>query len=51
MIVPNYEQGTWSDEVVVLARNTVPVADDADPLQLAMIGINRLIPPGWVIRG
>jgi NADPH:quinone reductase-like Zn-dependent oxidoreductase len=40
MIVPNYEQGTSSDEVVVLARNTVPMADDADPLQLAMIGIN-----------
>src|SRR5208283_2167404 len=40
LIVPNYEQGTWSDEVVVQVRNTVPVADDADPLQLAMIGIN-----------
>jgi NADPH:quinone reductase-like Zn-dependent oxidoreductase len=40
MIVPNYEQGTWSDEVVVPVRNTIPVADDADPLQLAMIGIN-----------
>jgi NADPH:quinone reductase-like Zn-dependent oxidoreductase len=38
--VPNYEQGTWSDEVVVPVRNTVAVADDADPLQLAMIGIN-----------
>jgi NADPH:quinone reductase-like Zn-dependent oxidoreductase len=40
VMVPNYEQGTWSDEVVVPVRNTVPVADDADPLQLAMIGIN-----------
>jgi len=40
LIVPNYEQGTWSDEVVVQVRNTVPVADDSDPLQLAMIGIN-----------
>jgi NADPH:quinone reductase-like Zn-dependent oxidoreductase len=40
VVVPNYEQGTWSDEVVVPLRNTVPVADDADPLQLAMIGIN-----------
>jgi len=40
MIVPNYEQGTWSDEVVVPVRNTIPVANDADPLQLAMIGIN-----------
>ena len=40
VIVPNYEQGTWSDEVVVPVRNIVPVADDADPEQLAMIGIN-----------
>jgi NADPH:quinone reductase-like Zn-dependent oxidoreductase len=40
VIVPNYEQGTWSDEVVVPLRNTVPVGDDADPMQLAMIGIN-----------
>jgi NADPH:quinone reductase-like Zn-dependent oxidoreductase len=40
VFVPNYEQGSWSDQVVVPARNTVPVADDADPLQLAMIGIN-----------
>jgi NADPH:quinone reductase-like Zn-dependent oxidoreductase len=40
VIVPNYEQGTWSDKLVVAVRNTVPVTDDADPLQLAMIGIN-----------
>src|SRR6516162_7321007 len=40
VIVPNYEQGTWSDEVVVPVRNIVHVADDADPRQLAMIGIN-----------
>jgi NADPH:quinone reductase-like Zn-dependent oxidoreductase len=40
MIIPNYEQGTWSDEVVAPVRNIVPVADDANPLQLAMIGIN-----------
>jgi NADPH:quinone reductase-like Zn-dependent oxidoreductase len=40
VIVPNYEQGTWSDQVVVPVRNIVPVADDADPMQLAMIGIN-----------
>ena len=40
MIVPNYEQGTWSDEIVVPVQNTVRLADNADPLQLAMIGIN-----------
>ena len=42
LIVPNYEQGTWSDQVVVAARNVVPVTDDGDPLQLAMVGINPL---------
>ena len=41
VIVPNYEQGTWPDEVIVPVRNTVPVANDADPLQLAMNGATR----------
>src|SRR5260221_3772774 len=40
LILPTYEQGTWADEVVVSTRNIVPVRDEADPLQLAMIGIN-----------
>jgi NADPH:quinone reductase-like Zn-dependent oxidoreductase len=40
LIIPTYEQGTWADEVVVPARNIVPISDEADPLQLAMIGIN-----------
>jgi NADPH:quinone reductase-like Zn-dependent oxidoreductase len=40
LILPNYEQGTWADQVVVPARNLVPVSEDADPLQLAMVGIN-----------
>jgi NADPH:quinone reductase-like Zn-dependent oxidoreductase len=40
LIIPNYEQGTWADEVVVPVRNIVPMSDDADPLQLSMIGIN-----------
>jgi NADPH:quinone reductase-like Zn-dependent oxidoreductase len=40
LILPTYEQGTWADQVVVPARNLVPVSDDADPLQLSMIGIN-----------
>src|SRR5207245_7337584 len=39
-IHPTYEQCTWADEVVVPARNLVPMSDDADPLQLSMIGIN-----------
>src|SRR6266542_1700148 len=40
LILPTYEQGTWADEVVVSVRNIVPVSDQADPLQLSMIGIN-----------
>src|SRR6201993_189229 len=40
LILPTYEQGTWADEVVVHVRNIVPVSDEADPLQLSMIGIN-----------
>ena len=40
LILPNYEQGTWADQVVVSARNIIPVSEDADPLQLAMVGIN-----------
>src|SRR5258707_1912374 len=40
LILPTYEQGTWADQVVVPVRNIVPVSDEADPLQLSMIGIN-----------
>src|SRR3989440_3342327 len=40
LILPTYEQGTWADQVVVPVRNIVPMSDQADPLQLAMIGIN-----------
>jgi NADPH:quinone reductase-like Zn-dependent oxidoreductase len=40
LILPTYEQGTWADQVVVSVRNIVPMSDEADPLQLAMIGIN-----------
>jgi NADPH:quinone reductase-like Zn-dependent oxidoreductase len=40
LILPTYEQGTWADQAVVPARNIVPVSDQADPLQLSMIGIN-----------
>ena len=40
LILPTYEQGTWADQVIAPVRNIVPVSDEADPLQLAMIGIN-----------
>src|SRR5260221_6684285 len=40
LILPTYEQGTWADQVLVPVRNIVPMSDEADPLQLSMIGIN-----------
>jgi NADPH:quinone reductase-like Zn-dependent oxidoreductase len=40
LIIPTYEQGTWADQVVAAVRNIVPMSDEADPLQLSMIGIN-----------
>src|SRR2546427_2833881 len=40
LMLPTYEQGTWADQVVGPVRNIVPMRDDADPLQLAMLGIN-----------
>lgn len=40
LILPTYEQGTWADRAVVPARNVVPVSDEADPLQLAMLPVN-----------
>jgi NADPH:quinone reductase-like Zn-dependent oxidoreductase len=60
LILPTYEQGTWADQVLVPLRNIVPMSDEADPLQLSMIGINpvtaylllnryvRLMPGDWI---
>jgi NADPH:quinone reductase-like Zn-dependent oxidoreductase len=42
VILPTYEQGTWADHAVVADHNVVPASDDADALQLAMIGVNAL---------
>jgi NADPH:quinone reductase-like Zn-dependent oxidoreductase len=47
MILPTYEQGTWADQLVVAETNVVVVNRDADPLQLAMAGINP--PTAWVL--
>src|SRR5438128_11675459 len=40
LILPTYEQGTWADQVVAPVRTILPMSDEADPLQLSMIGIN-----------
>jgi NADPH:quinone reductase-like Zn-dependent oxidoreductase len=41
-ILPTYEQGTWADRALVADHNVLAVSDDADALQLAMIGVNPL---------
>jgi NADPH:quinone reductase-like Zn-dependent oxidoreductase len=40
IVLPTYEQGTWAERIVTRAENVLPVSDDSDPLQLAMVGIN-----------
>ena len=62
LIIPTYEQGTWAEKVVAPVRNIVPMSDQADPLQLSMIGINpvtaylllnryvSLMPGDWIAQ-
>src|SRR6266700_7926071 len=62
LILPTLEQGTWADQVVVPVRNLVRMSDEADPLQLSMIGINpvtaylllnryvSLMPGDWIAQ-
>jgi NADPH:quinone reductase-like Zn-dependent oxidoreductase len=40
MLVPSSVAGTWAETVVVDADRAIALPGDADPLQLAMIGIN-----------
>jgi NADPH:quinone reductase-like Zn-dependent oxidoreductase len=42
MIIPTLKQGTWREQSIVDAGDVVSVDGDADPLQLAMIGINPI---------
>jgi NADPH:quinone reductase-like Zn-dependent oxidoreductase len=39
IVLPTYQYGTWSEQVIVAANDIVEVPD-ADPLQLAMVSIN-----------
>jgi NADPH:quinone reductase-like Zn-dependent oxidoreductase len=62
VILPTYEHGTWADEAVVAGHQVMVVADDADAVQLAMIGVNpltallllrlheRLSPGDWIAQ-
>jgi NADPH:quinone reductase-like Zn-dependent oxidoreductase len=61
-IIPTLRQGTWREQTVVDESDVVAVDPEADPLQLAMIGINpitayvilhdfaRLEPGAWVAQ-
>ncbi|WP_410813915.1 zinc-dependent alcohol dehydrogenase family protein [Micromonospora sp. 067-2] len=40
VILPTFVHGTWADQVVVPAQNVIPVTENADPLQLAMLPVN-----------
>jgi NADPH:quinone reductase-like Zn-dependent oxidoreductase len=40
ILVPNYEQGTWADEIAVAESSVVAVSDLTDALQLAMAAVN-----------
>ncbi|WP_158675760.1 zinc-binding dehydrogenase [Nocardia stercoris] len=40
IMIPTFRFGTWATRTVVPAANVVPVPEDADPLQLAMLAVN-----------
>lgn len=40
LILPTSEVGTWADHLVATPQQLLPVPEEADALQLAMIGIN-----------
>ena len=62
VILPTYKHGTWADQAVVADHAIIVVNDDADALQLAMIGVNpltallllslhgRLSPGDWIAQ-
>jgi NADPH:quinone reductase-like Zn-dependent oxidoreductase len=39
-ILPSFRFGTWATRTVVPAQNVVPVSEEADALQLAMLSVN-----------
>jgi NADPH:quinone reductase-like Zn-dependent oxidoreductase len=62
LVVPRLTHGTWREQVIVEQDDAVTVDPDADPLQLAMLGINpataylmlqsyaKLQPGAWVAQ-
>jgi NADPH:quinone reductase-like Zn-dependent oxidoreductase len=42
ILIPTYEHGTWAGKTVTDRRNTVVVDDEADLMQLAMLGVTPI---------
>ena len=40
LVLPTFVHGTWGDQVVVRACDVLPVREDADALQLAMLAVS-----------
>ena len=40
VILPTFRHGTWATQAVVPARQVIPVPDQGDPVQLAMLAVN-----------
>jgi NADPH:quinone reductase-like Zn-dependent oxidoreductase len=40
LVLPTFEYGTWAQETVVPANQLIPVPEDVDALQLAMLPVN-----------
>jgi len=42
MILPTLQHGTWQEQVAIAEAAAIPVDPAADPLQLAMLGVNPM---------
>lgn len=42
MVLPTLRHGTWQDQIAVAETDAIPVDPAADPLQLAMLGVNPM---------
>jgi NADPH:quinone reductase-like Zn-dependent oxidoreductase len=43
LVLPTFRYGTWATRMMVPARNVIPVPEQADPLQLAMLYVHPAI--------
>jgi len=42
MVLPTLQHGTWQDQIAIDEGDAIPVDPTADPLQLAMLGVNPM---------